>query len=266
MLLLLALQLAQAPSPMVENTRAHGRVERRATPGDRIPTRFGEIVLPPGAKPGKALPLVVHFHGEPWLAEQSVREAIPKAAVLGVQLGSGSRVYAGPFRDPAAFQEILTALNRPAQRIYLTAFSAGYGAVREILKRPENAAHVTGVVLLDGMHSGYEQPEEDRKPLPGDLDAFEQYARQAMAGKVSFLILHSEIFPSTFASTTETSDWLLATLGLKRRPVLRWGPHGMQMLSEAKAGRLRVYGFAGNSAPDHVDHYHALAWALRRLK
>ncbi len=248
---------------MVENTREHRRLDRRDTPGERISTRFGEIVLPPHAKPGKPLPLVVHFHGEPWLADQSVREAFPKAAVLGVQLGSGSRIYAEPFRDPAAFQEILAAVNRPVSKVYLTAFSAGYGAVREILRQPENAARVTGVALLDGIHSGYEPPEEARKPMASDLDSFMQYARLAVAGRARMIILHSEIFPGAYASTTETTDALLAALGLKRHAVLHWGPHGMQMLSDTKAGHLRVVGFAGNSAPDHIDHLHALEWALR---
>jgi hypothetical protein len=32
----------------------------------------------------------------------------------------------------------------------------------------------------------------------------------------------------------------------------------MQQLSEAKNGQFRLLGFAGNSAPDHVDHLHAL--------
>jgi len=31
-----------------------------------------------------------------------------------------------------------------------------------------------------------------------------------------------------------------------------------QMLSEVKSGGLLVIGFAGNSAPDHVDQLHSL--------
>lgn len=264
--LLLAFQLAQSPSPMVENTRAHQRQQQRALPGERIRIPLGEILLPPSARTGKPLPLVIHFHGAPWLAEQSVRQAFPKAAVLAVNLGAGSRVYAEPFRDPSALPSILQALGRPVSRLYLSGWSAGYGAIREILRQPANAALLRGIVLLDGMHSGYETPEEKRQPLPADLDAFEQFARTAISGRARFLVLHSEIFPSTFASTTETSDWLLTRLNLRRKPVLRWGPLGMQILSDTRRGRLRVLGFAGNSAPDHVDHLHALPWALRQIR
>lgn len=43
----------------------------------------------------------------------------------------------------------------------------------------------------------------------------------------------------------------------------RWGPMGMALLSDTRAGRLRIQGFAGNSAPDHVDLLHALPDLLR---
>jgi hypothetical protein len=39
----------------------------------------------------------------------------------------------------------------------------------------------------------------------------------------------------------------------------------MQQLSEVHAGNFRVLGFAGNTAPDHVDHYHAMPELLRAL-
>ena len=48
------------------------------------------------------------------------------------------------------------------------------------------------------------------------------------------LVTHSEIFPGTFASTTETADYMLRALGLRRAPVLKWGPRGMQQLGEAE--------------------------------
>ncbi|MBI5084122.1 MAG: hypothetical protein HZB13_05935 [Acidobacteria bacterium] len=228
--LLLAFQLAPAASPMVENTRAHLRIERKSIPGDRIPTPYGEILLPPRARPNRPLPLVIHFHGAPWLAEQSIRHAMPHAAALAVQLGAGSRVYAQPFLEPSAFQSILNALNRPRGPIYLSGFSAGYGAIREILRQPENSPLITGVLLLDGIHAGYEQPEEQRHPLPADIEPYLEYARKAASRQTRFSILHSEIFPGSYASTTETTDWLLSQLGLRRKPVLRWGPLGMQIL------------------------------------
>ena len=91
------------------------------------------------------------------------------------------------------------------------------------------------------------------------MEPFHRYASLAAARSKRLIITHSEIFPGTFASTTETTDDLLRELGLKRTSVLRWGPGGMQQLSEARRGGLLILGFAGNSAPDHVDHLHGMA-------
>src|SRR5690606_9999169 len=98
-----------------------------------------------------------------------------------------------------------------------------------------------------------------------NLTEFTAFARAATAGEKRFLITHSEIFPGTFASTTETADWLLTQLGLRRTAVLQWGPRGMQQLSSVQAGGFEMLGYAGNSAPDHVDHLHALPELLVRL-
>ena len=80
------------------------------------------------------------------------------------------------------------------------------------------------------------------------------------------VITHSEIFPGTFASTTETTDWLLSQLEMKRHAVLRWGPMGTQQLSEVKKGKFLMVGYAGNSAPDHVDQFHSLPVYLGWLR
>ena len=98
-----------------------------------------------------------------------------------------------------------------------------------------------------------------------NLRAFAEFARAAIRSEKRFLVTHSEICPGTFGSTTETADWLHRSLGLRRTPVLRWGPRGMQQLSEVRAGRFALFGFAGNAAPDHVDQYHSMSEFLARV-
>ena len=102
---------------------------------------------------------------------------------------------------------------------------------------------------------------------PHDYAVFLKLARDASeeGGQKSFLVTHSEVFPGTFASTTEVTDCILQDMGLQRRPVLRWGPGGMQQLSVAGRNGFRVLGFAGNSAPDHIDHMHGMERFLREL-
>ncbi|NOT61572.1 MAG: hypothetical protein HOP19_15250 [Acidobacteria bacterium] len=263
-------QQQQNPSPMVEHTRRHERLTQTSPAGQRERLTFGTLYLPDTLKRRATVPLFVHFHGAAWLAETAAAE-LKGTAVITVQLGAGSSVYAKPFLAPKAFAELLAEAEAKAQAKFapltLTAWSAGYGAVREILNVPENFARIDRVMLLDGLHTGYVNgtPGPQESQLETDkLAVFLRFAREAVAERKQLLITHTEIFPGTFASTTETADWLLRELQLKRKPVLKWGPLGTQQLSEAKQGGFTLMGFAGNSAPDHVDQLHALSFWLRR--
>jgi hypothetical protein len=259
---------------MVENTRPHLRVTQTEVKGRRVDLKAlkgARLFIGPRVNPNRPVPLLIHFHGAPSLIEQQVATHLPKAALITVQLGAGSSVYRRPFEQPDLFPSLLREaagelqLRRGWSSITLSGFSAGYGAVREILRRSESFALVNNVLLLDGMHTSY-LPEG--KPLaeggvidPVGLDSFIAFAKEAVAGRKSFVFTHSEIFPGAYASTTESGDYLLAQLNLRRRARLRQGPMGMQQLSAADAGRFHLRGYAGNAAPDHVDHLQAMpAW------
>jgi hypothetical protein len=272
---------AQNPSPMVETTRAHERLAPRQLPG--VSRSFAgpggrpvELFTPDALRGRDSVDLVVHFHGVAWLPQQSVGE---RAVSAVVNLGAGAGGYHRTFLDPAAFDSLLSLASREVsggadtpvrvRRVTLVGFSAGHGAIRAILREPRHFARVDAVLLLDGMHTSY---VPDQKPIADggvidttNLTAFAEFARAAMRGEKRFLVTHSEIFPGTFASTTETADWLIRSLGLRRTAVVRWGPRGMQQLSEVRAGNFELLGFAGNSAPDHVDQFHSMPEFLARL-
>lgn len=258
-------QQAQNPSPMVEHTRAHQRLREETLAGRREALEVGTLFIPAGLKIKSRIPLFIHFHGGTWLPEVAASR-VGGTAVISAQLGSGSGVYAKPFGDPKLFAKLIAEAETKAHvtfgPITLTSWSAGYGAVREILKIPANYARVDGVLLIDGMHTGY----VDGRPDPEGLATFLQFARDAAAGRKRMIVTHSEIFPGTYASTTETADWLLNALGIPRRATLKWGPMGTQQLSEARRGRFRLIGYAGNAAPDHVDQLHSLPEYLKWLK
>lgn len=275
----------QNPSPMQETTRAHERLAERALPGTARAFvgpagRPVSMRVPALAPATSVVDLVIHFHGAAWLPEQAVAALDGGAVVAVVNLGAGSGAYHRAFAEPAAFdsllagiaREIATTTGAPARlgHLALVGFSAGHGAIRAILLEPRHFARVNAVLLLDGMHTSY-VPEGRVLADSGALDttnlgAFAEFARAAVRGEKRFIVTHSEIFPGTFASTTETADWLLAALGLRRTPVLQWGPRGMQQLSAVRAGGFEVLGFAGNTAPDHIDHLHAMPELLARLR
>jgi hypothetical protein len=275
---------AQNPSPMSESTRAHERLVQKPI-GGKTRTFVGvggkpvEVWIPDRARDRDVVDVVVHFHGVAWIPEQAVAALDGRAVAAVVNLGAGSGAYHHAFDDPTAFDSLLAGIAREVQeatsratrigRVSLVGFSAGHGSIRAILKEPRHFTRVDAVLLLDGLHTSY-VPEGVTLASGGTLDttnlvAFTNFARAAIRGEKRFVISHSEIFPGTFASTTETADWILHALNLRRTPVLRWGPRGMQQLSEVREGRFEMLGFAGNSAPDHVDQLQAMPELLARL-
>jgi len=265
-------QQAQNPSPMVEHTRAHPRLAESRPPGRREGLELGTLFVPErlASKAGQeaTLPLLVVFHSGTWVPE--VAGETVGTAVVGVQIAAGSSGYAAAVANPRRFPSLLEEAERKAavrfRPVTLAGWSAGCGAVRELLRQPGSVSRVDRVLAIDGIHTDY----VDGRPGPlesrletAKLAPWLAFAREAVAGRKELLVVHTEIFPGTFASTTETADWLVGALGLRRRAVARWGPMGTVVLSDTRAGRLRIEGYAGNSAPDHVDLLHALPDLLR---
>ena len=269
---------------LTQETQTHERLTPRELDGiNRTltvdPVGDVELFVPSEAPGSDTVDVVVHFHGASWLVNQSVSDLRSGTVAAVVNLGSGSGVYHRSFTDPEVFDSLLANIKnelsaihgRPVQinNVILTAFSAGHGAVRVILREERHFERIAAVLIMDGMHTSYVPegtlPDKGGEPDTTNLTAFARFAGAAIAGRKTFLITHSEIKPETYASTTETADWLLHTLGLQRAPLLRPGPRGMRQLSEAKAGSFAVLGFAGDTAPDHIDHFHAMPELLARI-
>jgi hypothetical protein len=277
-------QLAQAPSPaspqnpspMVDFTRPHRRIPKQEVPGKHFPLKTGTLYLSPTFHLQRRVPLLIHFHGAPWLLEHSVKEVWPQAALVTVQLGSGSGIYAKSFDDPSSLrvleEEVREKFKETFQKdvqwgpVILTSFSAGYGAIRSILEQPENYSQIDAIFLADSLHTSYVPEGTPGKLEESLLRIFVRFAEDAARKQKVMWVTHSEVFPGTFASTTETSDYLLAQLNAKRTPVLHPGPIGMQQLSVVKRGGFQLMGYAGNSAPDHMDHLYGMEDWLKKFK
>jgi hypothetical protein len=271
-LLAALLQVPQNPSPMSDTTRPHPRVTRYDVAGQRAMLSIGTLYIPPAFDPRGSRLLFVHFHGAPWLLEHHASRS-KDALLVTVHLGGGSRIYSDAMQEPGRFLRLveeavsraseLTGRRITIRSVRVSAFSAGYGAVRSLLQQPEQYARVDSLFLADSLHAPYSTPAGDARAvdLPVDresLGLFFRFAGDAVAGRKQMEVTHSEVFPGTYASTTETADALLDHMGLKRRRVLRDGPLGMQQLSDAGRGGFRLRGYAGTSAPDHMDHLYAL--------
>lgn len=272
----------QHPSPMVDYTRPHHRVPIDSIPEAGASVSFpggfqGRLYVPDKWKKENSVRLVVHFHGDRRVAQYAIEQQPVPWVLFHCHWGSGSSAYSRPVQalGASAFLDtVLSAVHKalPGTKIdsiYLSGWSAGYGAVRSMLGDAPTADRIDGILLLDGLHCSY-VPEGKVLAEGGAIDStrmevFLDWAKRAVAGRKSFLITHSSVFPGAYASTTETADYLLQRLGIRRQPLLAEGPMGMQQTSVARQGKFQVVSFAGNSAPDHVDHYHGMGHFLLRL-
>lgn len=278
---------SQNPSPMVEYTRTHERIIKTDFAGlsftiDNFLINPIELFIPKKSLNSDILDLLIHFHGAGFVVKNAVEYQNTDIISVAVNIGSGSKVYFEAFKNKEVFNKLIDSIQMNCsqmlkreiniKRIHLSGFSAGYGAIKSILSFPEYFDIVSSVILLDGLHTSYIPDKkvlfEGGKIDSSALDIFMKLAAYSAENKSpakKFLITHSEIFPGTFASTTETTDYLIHALAFKRQPVLKWGPLGMQQFSEVKKNNLTVLGYAGNSAPDHVDHLHALFYFFKKI-
>ena len=233
----------------------------RYQPWKRIPGNAQ--ILVPRASPLSAsgeFDVMFHFHGhEP--ARKEWVQAMNRPVFVAMTLGTGSGPYETTFKDPGAFdrlvknveQELSTEVRKArVRRLGLTAWSAGYGAVQEILRQPAWRDRVDTVVLLDGMHAGYFGDGLNE----AQLEPFVRFAKRAAADKALMVVSHSSIIPPGYASTTETANFLIHELGgrpvpAKSRPS---DPMGLDLLDRFDKGGFHVRGYAGGSELDHCAH------------
>lgn len=246
---------------MVEHTREHPRFTEQHPAGKRSKLSLGTLYVPASLEAGKEAPLLLFMHGGTWLPEVAAAEH--KMALLNIQSNKG---YAVEFEKPGRFLDLIKEASAEAKlswnEITVGGWSAGCQGIRQILRTPENVERINRVIFIDGIHTSYVGGKPG--PLESRIDTeplqpIVAFCRLAIEGTKRAIITHSEIFPGTFASTTETADWLLHELEVRRQATLIWGPMKTQQLSEAGKGRFTLFGFAGNAAPDHVDQLHALS-------
>lgn len=227
-------------------------------------------LLPPECLPGDGtFDLVLFFHGNPASLKRSFALADFNAALMVENVGIISAAYVDRFGYELAFKvELDRALKmvteacplpgRRLGRIALAGWSAGFGAVTRMLNYPAVADRVDAVLLADGFHSAFIDPRNRTLP-PDAFASVERFARRAMAGEKLLVITHSEIATPEYASTTESTNFLLRKLGLERQapdPSEPWPK--MQRLSQVRKGLFFLEGFKGGDERAHAQHLHAV--------
>jgi hypothetical protein len=215
--------------------------------------------------------LMIHFHGhEP--ARKEWTRVMSGAVFVGIDLGTGSGVYAEPFETPGAFEQLISSVesamatrsgrqSTKVRHLGLSSWSAGYGAIRQILRSPDAARRVDTVMLLDSLHADYRGDSLDEQQMA----PFTGLAQSAARGEGIFFLSHSSITPPGYASTTETARFLVADVGgMPRRAHKRAGdPYGLELVTRFSKGNFHVRGFSGNGALDHCAQFGMYGQALR---
>jgi hypothetical protein len=151
-------------------------------------------------------------------------------------------------------------------RVVVSAFSAGFGGVRELLKVPEHFARIDGLVLADSLYCGYDGDPARKHVDPALMAGFRRFAAEAAAGRKTFLVSHSAQVPDGYASTTETADDLIRSVGGASEPAPVTGLDGWTPARTFARGRFLVLGFAGAGPDDHMAHLRRVDALWRRFR
>jgi hypothetical protein len=206
------------------------------------------------------------FHGAE-VAERDWRQSGLNAIIVSVTYpGWGTVPYKSGFSDPIRVGAILDdALRRVGathvRRLLLVSWSAGYAAMGIALGNAHYYALADTAIILDGMHADL----IDGKPDERAIAIFERYARDAVAGNKTMVVVHSSIVPPGYASTTQMADLLCASVGARRIEEERLRGDGMVEWYHTDAGGLHVRGYRGGGPKDHLDQLHLVDDLVREF-
>lgn len=237
----------------------------------------GVVSLPPGwMERGAEIPVWLHLHGAPAVVEAQFTSIGAPGVLVNVTLPGLSKVYADRFAAPGALAEVLTAVEAALRaegpgtawrlgELTVTSFSAGFGGVRQLLREPAAFDRITALVLADSIYCGYTGDPKDKQVDPALMDGFLRFARVAGEGRKRMVVSHSAQVPEGYASTTETADYLIRSLGGRRSEEAADWEGGLKLSSHYRSGRLEILGFAGMGPDDHMRHLRALGVLLARV-
>ena len=286
----LVLMAARCSTPQVVSETPKERPTLVATPSETprplptptpvprhevIATPWGELFIPETVLDQHRAPLlVIHFHGSGRLMREEFLKAGLPGVLLTMERSGLSAKYEREFRSPRSFEKLvnhcLKVLSerlgqaqkvRAPTQVMVSSFSAGFGAVREILKQPFAVKAIEYVSMIDSLHAGFiEQPRRLvlKRIIDTELlESFVAYAKLAAAGKKHLMLTHSAIRPNGYASTTEVSEYLLAAVGKgKTSSCVEEFADLWPAESCKRKGHLTVVGYPGDTAPDHIEQMH----------
>lgn len=232
--------------------------------------------------------VLIHFHGSPQMVAENCLRAGLNCVEINVSYSGLSSAYRKPFNaDRQLFQKILDEAiaeiraqpEFPDQvtwgKLAVSSFSAGFGAVREILKTPEYFDRIDAVYLVDSLYCGYvgDGTGEVQTGVvhPGLMQDFLRYAQASADGNKVMIVTHCDGPTPGYASTRETADYLLEKLKLEPQSDDLVLPTASKQVSEFRLYRkaerkgFSLFGSPGDNVADHVKHLQYMSYWLPKL-
>jgi hypothetical protein len=203
--------------------------------------------------------LLLHFHGgEP--VRRLVAPAKLGLVIATIDAGQGSQRYRGVV-GPKLLDEIsaatLAKLGAKPRHLVLSSWSAGYGAVHELLLQAPTAWRA--IVLLDSLHASYDASgKADEKTLV----PFFALAKRAEAEEQLLVLTHSSITPPGYASTSEVAAAMIAHVGGRRRYAGLEPRFGVELRTRFDRNALHIRGYTGTDKAAHCAHLRLLSAIL----
>ena len=218
--------------------------------------------------------VLVHFHGDPQTFWNNAKYANLNTIIVTVNYSGLSSAYSTPFSNASLFQSLLNeALDKVTDeafipdtlqwdKIAVSSFSAGYGAVREILKSPTYRNDIDVLLAADSL---YATTAGDGTPLDSQMVDYKTFATLAKNGSKTFMFTHSQVPTYTYESTQEIGDELMQFLGISATAINTNGLGTLNFNRTAQTGNFRLWGATGEDGDSHLEHLRYIGEFLEDL-
>lgn len=218
--------------------------------------------------------MMIHFHGDPQTYWNNAAYAKLNVPIVTVNYSGLSSVYSTPFSDQTLFQKVVDEARAVIRKqgdfpdevhwgkLAVSSFSAGYGAVQQILKNPAYRSEIDMILAADSL---YATTSGDGTPVDSQLVDYETFANLAKSGQKTFLYSHSQVPTFTYESTGECIDEIMQVVGVSPMAYNATGLGTLAFYRHAKAGNFEMWGATGSDADSHLEHLRYIGEFLEEL-
>jgi len=216
-------------------------------------------------------PLWIQFHTADWFIIEEFQRAKMSVPILTFNLGQGSTVYGKPFIQTGTLQPFIKQaedhLKTKIQGLNFTSFSAGYGAVRNLIQDPEILNQLKIVIQCDSIYASLDPSNtENRTVLPDHVKVWQPLIERALAGKTTTIFTTTQITPETYAGSWEVVQAIVKNNNSK---MISADPNlpatqdkTYPLLRTFNKGNLHIWSYEGTDAMAHMTHPRHLAELL----